>query len=72
MFLVGCAGGGIVTPAGDEAAIKSVVNEYFLAINDQNWSKAKIIVFTDRTDIMQPVGSKMSLTPYINMLLRLL
>jgi len=41
MFLAGCAGGGIVTPAGDEAAIKSVVNEYFLAINDQNWSKAK-------------------------------
>ena len=33
--------GGIVTPATDEAKIKSVINEYFLALNDQNWSKAK-------------------------------
>jgi len=41
IFLVGCAGGGIVTPATDEAKIKSVIYEYFLALNDQNWSKAK-------------------------------
>jgi len=41
IFLVGCSGSGIVTPANDEAAIKSVLQEYFLAINDQNWSKAK-------------------------------
>ena len=41
MFLVGCSGGGITTPATDEAKVKSVINEYFLAINDQNWSKAK-------------------------------
>ena len=41
MFLVGCSGGGIVTPATDEAKIKSVINEYFLALNDQNWNKAK-------------------------------
>jgi len=40
IFLSGC-GSGIVTPATDEAKIKSVINEYFLAINDQNWSKAK-------------------------------
>ena len=40
MVLVGC-NGGIVTPATDEAKIKSVINEYFLALNDQNWSKAK-------------------------------
>jgi len=39
MFLVGC--GGVATPATDEAKIKSAINEYFLAINDQNWSKAK-------------------------------
>ncbi len=38
MFLSGC---GIVTPDIDEAKIKSVIHEYFLAINDQNWSKAK-------------------------------
>ncbi|TFB08814.1 hypothetical protein E3V08_02445 [Candidatus Atribacteria bacterium MT.SAG.1] len=37
IFLSGC---GVVTPATDEAKIKSVINEYFLAINDQNWSKA--------------------------------
>lgn len=40
MFLSGC-GGGIVTPATDEAKIKSVIYEYFLAISNQNWSKAK-------------------------------
>ena len=39
MFLVGC--NGVVTPATDEAKIRSVIHEYFLAINDQNWSKAK-------------------------------
>ena len=37
MFLSGC-GSGIVT---DEVKVKSVIQEYFLAINDQNWSKAK-------------------------------
>jgi hypothetical protein len=41
MFLVGCGGGGIVTPATDEAKIKSVLYGYCLALNDQNWSKAK-------------------------------
>jgi len=40
MFLSGC-GSGIVTPATDEAKIKSVINEYFLALSNQNWSKAK-------------------------------
>jgi len=40
MFLVGC-GSGIVTPATDEEKVKSVIQEYFLAINDQDWSKAK-------------------------------
>ena len=40
IFLSGC--GGIVTPPGpDEAAVKSVINEYYLALNDQNWSEAK-------------------------------
>jgi hypothetical protein len=41
IFLSGCSGGGIATPATDEAKIKSVINEYSLAKNDQNWSKAK-------------------------------
>ena len=41
IFLTGCSGGGIVTPATDEAKVKSVLQDYFLAINDQNWSKAK-------------------------------
>jgi len=40
IILSGCAGG-IVTPATDEAKIESVINEYHLALNDQNWSKAK-------------------------------
>ena len=40
IILSGCAGG-TVTPATDEAKIESVINEYHLALNDQNWSKAK-------------------------------
>lgn len=40
IFLSGCSGG-IVTPSTDEAKIKSVINEYFSALNDQNWSKAR-------------------------------
>jgi len=39
MFLSGC--GGITTPATDEDKIKNVVNECVLAVNDQDWSKAK-------------------------------
>jgi len=39
VFLSGC--NGVITPATDEAKVKSVINEYFLAINDQNWAKAK-------------------------------
>ena len=41
IFLTGCSTGGVVTPATDEAKVRSVINEYFLAINDQNWSKVK-------------------------------
>jgi len=40
IFLTGCTGG-VVTPATDEAKIKSVIQEYYLALNDQNWNKAK-------------------------------
>ena len=39
MFLVGC--NGVVTPATDEAKIENVLQEYFLSISEQNWSKAK-------------------------------
>ena len=38
MFLSGCGG---VTPATDEAKIKSVIQDCSLALNDLNWSKAK-------------------------------
>jgi len=41
IFLTGCSGGGIVTPANDEAAIKNVIYDWSLALNDMNWSKAK-------------------------------
>lgn len=36
IFLTGCSTGGVVTPTTDEAKIKSVIQDYFLAINDQN------------------------------------
>ena len=39
IFLVGC--NGLVTPTTDEAKIKSVLYDYCLALNDQNWSIAK-------------------------------
>ena len=38
MFLSGC---GIVTPDTNEAKVKEAISEYFLAVNGQNWSKAK-------------------------------
>jgi hypothetical protein len=41
MFLLGCSGGGIVIPSTDEAKIESVLHDYCLALNDQNWTKAK-------------------------------
>ena len=37
LALVGCG----TTPATDEIKVKNVIQEYFLAINDQNWNKAK-------------------------------
>jgi uncharacterized protein YceK len=40
IILSGCASG-IVTPDTNEAKIRSIINEYFSALNDQNWSKAK-------------------------------
>lgn len=40
IFLSGCVGG-VVTPLTDEAKIKSAIQEYYLALNDQDWSKAK-------------------------------
>jgi len=39
IFLSGCSV--VVTPATDETKIRSVIQEYYLALNDQNWSKAK-------------------------------
>jgi len=39
VFLCGC--NGLVTPATDAAKVKSVIQNYYLAINDQNWSKVK-------------------------------
>lgn len=41
IFLSGCSSGGIITPVTDEAKIKGVLYDYCLALNDQNWSKAK-------------------------------
>ena len=40
IFLTGCTGG-VVIPSTDGAAVKGVIQDYFLAINDQNWNQAK-------------------------------
>ena len=41
IFLSGCGVSGIVTPATDEAKIKSIIQNYAFALNDQNWNEAK-------------------------------
>ena len=40
MFLVGCSGV-IVTSDGEEWAVKSIVNEYYLALSNLDFNKAK-------------------------------
>jgi len=40
IFLNGC-GGGVVTPATEEAKVKGVIQNYALAMNNQDWNKAK-------------------------------
>jgi len=40
IFFSGCSGG-ITTPSTDGAKIENVIQEYYLALSDQNWSKAK-------------------------------
>ncbi|MBU2598471.1 MAG: hypothetical protein KKC53_04750 [Actinobacteria bacterium] len=78
IFLTGCSGGGIVTPATDEAKIKSVINEYFLAINDQNWSKAKsycvygsdqyysTCLFEDAVNVLEQYYGNVTVTCFTN------
>lgn len=41
LIVVLCGCNGMVTPATDEAKIENVLQEYFLSISEQNWSKAK-------------------------------
>lgn len=41
VLLLGLTGCGVITPATDEEKVESVVSEYFLAISDQDWDKAK-------------------------------
>lgn len=41
VLLLGLMGCGVITPATDEEKVESVVYEYFLAISDQDWDKAK-------------------------------
>ena len=39
IFLVGC--NGVVTPATDEAKVKNTIQNYALALNDQDWNEAR-------------------------------
>jgi len=50
MFLVGCSGIGlpdIEVPVTDEEKIENVINDFFLALNEQDWEKAKSLCVTD-------------------------
>jgi len=40
IFLTGCTGGAVITSA-DGVKVENTIKEYYLALNDQNWSKAK-------------------------------
>jgi spore coat protein CotH len=80
IFLSGCTGGGIVTPANDEAKIKGVLYDYCLALNDQNWSKAKsyciygsdsyynVCVKEDAVQVLYQYCNVVSLTYYIDII----
>lgn len=50
MFLVGCSGIGLPdteVPVTDEEKIENVINDYFLALNEQDWDKAKSLCVID-------------------------
>ena len=50
MFLVGCSGIGlpdIEVPVTDEEKIENVINDFFLALNEQDWEDAKSLCVID-------------------------
>jgi len=80
IFISGCSDGGIATPANDEAKIKGVLYDYCLALNDQNWSKAKsyciygsdsyynVCVKEDAVQVLYQYCNVVSLTYYIDII----
>ena len=78
IFLTGCSTGGVVTPATDEAKVKNAIQDYFLAINDQNWSKAKnycvygsdryfaTCVLEDAVNILYQYATTVTITCFVN------
>jgi hypothetical protein len=71
MFLSGC--GGLVTPATE-----SVIQNYYLAINDQNWSKVKsyciygsdqyykVSLMEDAANVLQQIYGTVTITCFAN------
>lgn len=47
VLLLGLTGCGVITPATDEEKVESVVSEYFLALSNQDWDKAKSCCVSD-------------------------
>ena len=41
IFWSGCSGGGTVIPNTDEVKVKSAIQNYAFALNNQNWNEAK-------------------------------
>ena len=66
IFLSGC--GGIVLPTTDEAKIKSVINEYCLALNNQDWSKAKSLCVYGSTMYNELCDMEVNLYLYCNVI----
>jgi len=75
MFLVGCSGGGIVTPANDEAKVESVIQDYWLALSNRQYELAKsycilygeyYFLVEELQDIFYVGSSTWTFEPYFN------
>jgi len=78
LFLVGCNGSGVIIPATDEAKIRGVINNFCIAVSNQDWNLAQSYYYPDSAGYSaleqlenlfnsypQQTGVTMSITPTI-------
>ena len=75
IFLSGCSSGGLVTPATDEAKVKSVIQDYWLALSNRQYDLAKTycilngkyyLAVEEYQDIPYVGSSTWTFEPYFN------